>query len=67
MPMGVPMELEDEETWLCGRIIRLRMALRLTSDPRTDATADDEERPENLQRSEYWKRPRRSALLEQGV
>ena len=42
--MGVPMELEDEETWLCGRIIRLRMALRLTSDPRTDATADDEER-----------------------
>ena len=49
------MELEDEEPWLRQRVIRLRMALRFTQDPRTDAglkefIADAEERLENLQK-----------------
>jgi hypothetical protein len=50
------MELEDEETWLRRRVIRLRTMLRFAKDPRTEAglkefIADAEERLDALERS----------------
>jgi hypothetical protein len=50
------MELEDEETWLRHRVIRLRTMLRFAKDPRTEAglkefIADAEERLDALERS----------------
>jgi hypothetical protein len=49
------MELEDEETWLRHRVIRLRTMLRFAKDPRTEAglkefIADAEERLDALER-----------------
>ena len=49
------MELEDEETWLRRRVIRLRTMLRFAKDPRTEAglkefIADAEERLDALER-----------------
>jgi len=49
-------ELEDEETWLRHRVIRLRTMLRFAKDPRTEAglkefIADAEERLDALERS----------------
>jgi len=48
--------LEDEETWLRHRVIRLRTMLRFAKDPRTEAglkefIADAEERLDALERS----------------
>jgi hypothetical protein len=34
---GALMELEDEETWLRARIIRLRRLLRYVKDPQVEA------------------------------
>ena len=49
------MDFEDEETWLRGRIVRLRTILRFAKDPRVEAglkefIADAEARLELLQR-----------------
>ena len=48
------MDLEDEETWLRTRVIRLRTMLRFAKDPRTEAglkefIADAEERLDALE------------------
>ena len=47
--------MEDEETWLRRRVIRLRTMLRFAKDPRTEAglkefIADAEERLDALER-----------------
>jgi hypothetical protein len=49
------MDLENEETWLRTRVIRLRTMLRFAKDPRTEAglkefIADAEERLDALER-----------------
>jgi hypothetical protein len=33
----VPIDLEDEETWLRHRIVRMRTVLRFAKDPRAEA------------------------------
>jgi hypothetical protein len=53
---GVDMELEDKETWLRHRVVRLRTTLRFAKDPRTEAglkefIADAEERLDALEKS----------------